>query len=122
MKRITIDEALRRKLFNFTGAVDICDESGYVLAHIASHSPSNGAVRIVADDELREQLSDFSEDIELCDERGEVVAQVQARAPWSNADEWEPVEAPSAEEVQHSLSTEGRRYTTEEVLDYLRKL
>ena len=122
MKRITIDEVLRRKLFNFTKGVDICDESGYVLAHIEAHATSNGAVRIMADDELRERLSNFSEDIEICDEQGDVVAQVQACAPWSDADQWEPVEPPSADEVQRSLSSGGRTYTTEEVLEMLRQL
>ena len=122
MKRITIDEALRRRLLDFTKGIDICDESGYVLARIVARESPNGAVRIIADDELRERLSHFSEDVEICDERGNVVAQVQACAPWSDPDQWEPVEPPSAEEVRHSLSSAGRRYTTEEVLDYLRKL
>ena len=122
MKRITFDESLRRKLRDFNTGVDICDESGFVLAHVEGQTSGNGSVRIPADDELRERFSNFSEDIEICDEYGNVVAQVEARAPWSYPGQWEPVEPPSAEEVQRALNSKERRYTTEEVLDYLRKL
>jgi hypothetical protein len=122
MKRITFDDKLRQKLCNFTKGVDICDKSGYVLARVAANGSTNDAVCVLADDELRDRLSNFSEDVEICDERGSVVALVQVCAPWSDPDQWETVEPPSAAEVQHALSSEGRRYTTEEVLDYLRKL
>jgi hypothetical protein len=64
----------------------------------------------------------FDDDLEICDESGNVLAKVEACAPWSHPEQWEPVEPPSPEEVQRSLNSGGRTYTTAEVLEMLRKL
>jgi hypothetical protein len=122
MTRITADDVLRRKLLNFAQVVEICDESGYVLARVQACTPSNGAARIAADDELRKRLLNFDQDIEISDESGNVLARVDACAPWSHPDQWEPVEPPSPEEVQRSLHSGGRTYTTAEVLEMLKRL
>lgn len=123
MTRITADENLRTKLLNFAQGIDICDESGYVLAKVRAGSTSNGVARVMADGELGEKLLWYEEQhMEICDEAGNVLAQVEACAPWSDPDQWEPAEPPSPEEVQRSLNSGGRNYTTAEVLDILRKL
>jgi hypothetical protein len=122
MTRITADHELRKKLLHFAQELEICDEDGYVLALVRPCAPSNGAARITADGELREMLLHFAEDVEICDESGNVLARVKACAPWSDPNQWEPVEPPSPEEVQRSLSSGGRTYTTAEVLEMLRKL
>jgi hypothetical protein len=122
MTQITSDAALRSKLLNFTQTVEICDESGYVLARVQTCVPANGAARVTVDEELRDRLRNFDEDVEICDESGNMLARVVACAPWSHPEEWEPVEPPSPEEVQQSLKSNGRTYTTEEVLDALKRL
>jgi len=122
MTRIIVDDELRLKLFNFTQSVEICDETGYVLARVQVCTSSNGAAQITADQGLRERLLHFDEDIEISDELGNILATVKACAPWSHPEQWEPVEPPSPEEIQHSLESGGRTYTTSEVLDFLKRL
>lgn len=123
MARITVDNELKTKLLNFTQGVEICDESGYILARVWTPTSSNGAIRITADGELGEKLLWYEEKhIEICDESGNVLAHVEACAPWSDPDQWEPAEPPSPEAVQRSLNSGGRNYTTAEVLEILRKL
>lgn len=79
-------------------------------------------IRITVDNELREKLLNFTDDVEICDPSGNLLARVRACAPWSDPDQWEPVEPPSPEDVQRSLNSGGRNYTTAEVLEILRKL
>jgi hypothetical protein len=122
MTRITTDQHLRDRLLNFTQQVEICDEEGYVLGRVHAGGTSNGAARITVDAELSERLAHFGENVEICDEFGKVLAWMEACAPWSDPDQWELVEPPSPEEVQRSLKSGGRTYTTAEVLEKLRNL
>jgi hypothetical protein len=122
MLRITADDELRDKLLNFTQQLEICDQDGYVLAVVQTGATPNGAARITIDPELSEKLAHFDQDVEICDATGNILARVQTRAPWSDPGQWEPVEPPTPEEVQRSLNSGGRTYTTAEVLEMLRKL
>jgi hypothetical protein len=122
MTRITADQHLQQKLLNFTQEIEICDEEGYVLGRLHAGETSSGVARITVDPELSEKLLHFGEDVEICDLSGKVLAWMEACAPWSDPNHWEPVEPPSPEEVQRSLSSEGRTYTTAEVLEILRNL
>ncbi len=81
-------------------------------------------VRITVDNELRKKLLDFTEDVEICDDTGEVLARVQRIMPWMVPDEeWEPLTPEiSPEEIQRRLKEGGPTFTTEEVLEQLRKL
>lgn len=122
MTRITADQYLRQKLLNLTQQLEICDEDGYVLGRLHTHGTLNGVFRITVDAELSEKLAHFGEDIEICDDSGKILAWMEACALWSDPSQWEPVEPPSPEEVQRSLNSPGRTYTTAEVIELLRNL
>jgi hypothetical protein len=122
MARITADNELRTKLLNFAQDIDICDESDYVLGRLRTGAQSNGLARIKVDYELESQLLHFEDDVEICDASGTILARVEACAPWSDPEQWEPVEAPSPEDVQRSLNSPGRNYTTAEILQKLKDL
>lgn len=79
--------------------------------------------RIPIDEDLRRKLLDLDNDLELCDEKGNVLARVVRSTPWTNREDWVP-SAPeiSPEEIQRRLNANERTYTTEQVIEKLRRL
>lgn len=76
--------------------------------------------RITADAELRKKLLDFRQDLEVCDETGRVVARV---TPVFDLSQFElPTPMASEEELDRRSKSSERRYTTQEMLDYLGNL
>lgn len=80
-------------------------------------------VRIVADEELRKKLLDFAEDVEICDENGNILAQVKRSLPKDDPSQWIPITPEiTDEEIQRSLDSYEKTYTTDEVIEFLEKL
>lgn len=79
--------------------------------------------RITVDEELRKRLHGLKTDLELCDESGCVLARVRLANPESEPDDREWLVPPvSADEIQRRLDSDEPAYTTEEVLEKLRRL
>ena len=73
--------------------------------------------RVTIDADLKRKLHNLSTDLELCDETGQVLARVK---PVINLSQLEPLTPDiSEEETERRLSSNERRYTTQEVLDHL---
>jgi hypothetical protein len=76
--------------------------------------------RVILDAETRSKLLNLAEPLELCDESGRVLARV---LPEYDLKEYGPLEPQiSREELERRLQSNGRTYTTEEVLAYLERL
>jgi hypothetical protein len=79
--------------------------------------------RVTIDDDLRQKLLGLNKALELCDERGNVVARLQPSTPWTDPDNWELLTPEvSEEELERLRNSDEPRYTTQEVLDYLKSL
>lgn len=76
--------------------------------------------RVTVDDDLRRKLHDLSHEIELCDEEGRVLARVKPVVDLSQF-EFE-IPFASEEELDRLERSNERRYTTQEMLDYLERL
>jgi hypothetical protein len=76
--------------------------------------------RVTIDAELKRKLLGFSKEIELCDEDGHVVARVK---PVLDAGDFDPLTPPADdEELDRRSKSSEKRYTTQEMLDYLERL
>ena len=76
--------------------------------------------RITIDADLERKLLGFTRELELCDQQGRVVARVK---PALDAFEFDPqMPLLSSEELDRLSKSSQKRYTTEEMLDYLEKL
>ncbi|MBY0526537.1 MAG: hypothetical protein K2R98_24290 [Gemmataceae bacterium] len=76
--------------------------------------------RVVVNAKLRSQLPDLSQPIEFCDESGHVIARA---FPVLHPAEYGPLDPQiSDEELRRREQSNEKRYTTAEMLDYLRKL
>jgi len=76
--------------------------------------------KIILDAALVERLRQSDETVELCDPEGNVVGLF---TPKINPDDYEEVGPPiSEEELQRRINSKERRYTTAEVLRYLKGL
>jgi hypothetical protein len=76
--------------------------------------------RITIDSALAEQLHKACEGVELCDPSGKVLGSF---IPVFDPSKWEIVGPElSDEELDRRANSNEKRYTTEEALDYLRKL
>lgn len=79
--------------------------------------------RITIDAMLSQSLAQLTQPVELCDPSGRVVGRF---VPAMDLSEWEPVDPTESEvtdeELQRRSESKEPRYTTAEVLDYLRKL
>jgi len=56
MTRVTLDEILRNRLHNLTDAIELCDESGRVVARVypaADPAEYEASVPPISDDELK---------------------------------------------------------------------
>lgn len=76
--------------------------------------------RIVLDEELKSRLLGLKQRLEIIDEDGRVLGFV---TPAVDRSLYEGIEPPfSKEELDRIEKSGGRRYTTAEVLEYLKKL
>jgi hypothetical protein len=76
--------------------------------------------RVTIDADLERKLLGFSREIELCDKQGRVVARVK---PAIEAFEFDPLmPLASTEELDRLSRSSEKRYSTQEMLDYLEKL
>jgi hypothetical protein len=76
--------------------------------------------RVTIDDDLKQKLYDLTREIELCDKDGRVVARVKPVIDPSQLELLAPL-ASDVELDRRSKSSE-KRYTTQEMLDYLEQL
>ena len=74
--------------------------------------------RITVDDDLKRKLHDFNTELELCDKSGKVLARVK---PVFNAEDYD-IQLPTKEELDRISKSSEKRYTTQEMQDYLKKL
>jgi hypothetical protein len=74
--------------------------------------------RVTVDDELKRKLHNLSTELELCDDQGNVLARVK---PVFNQADFD-MQLPSKEELDRRSKSSEKRYTTQEMLDYLEKL
>lgn len=74
--------------------------------------------RITVDDELKRKLHNLETELEICDEQGKVLARVK---PVFNLADYD-VQLPSKEELDRLSKSSEKRYTTQEMLDYLETL
>lgn len=76
--------------------------------------------RVSADADLKRRLLDFSRELEICDETGQLLARVKPAVDVSGI---EPLIPPaSEEELDRRSKSSEKRFTTQEMLDYLGKL
>ena len=76
--------------------------------------------QIVVDTNLSSQLLTLTQPAELCDQSGQVLGRF---VPLINLSEWEPLSPDISEaELDRRAKSEGKRYTTAEVLAHLEKL
>jgi hypothetical protein len=79
--------------------------------------------RVTVDAGLREKLMDFKVPLELCDEAGYVVARLAPSTPYNDPDNWEELTAPvSNEELERRSKSDEARYTTQEVIEKLKRV
>jgi hypothetical protein len=76
--------------------------------------------RITVDEFLIRKLHNLSEPLELCDGSGRVLGQFVPSFDLSKYEPWEPEF--SEEELRAEEESNGKRYTTAEVLAHLRSL
>jgi len=127
MQQVFLDATLRSKLNNLSLPLELCDESGKVVALVVAPLNESQFERVeltnqvFLDAELRSKLHDLSLPLDLCDESGKVVAQV---VPALDESDYERVEPPplSAEELERRRNEPGPDYSTEEVLAHLKSL
>ena len=75
--------------------------------------------RVTVDADLARKLYGFSREIELCDESGHLLARVKPAIDLSG---FEPLNPPaSKEELDRRSKSSEKRYTTQEMLDYLER-
>lgn len=75
--------------------------------------------RIVVDQTLIEKLGDLSQFVELCDNSGRVLAHL---VPAVSLDDYDLTEPPISEQELDRREASGKWYTTEQVLEHLRRL
>jgi hypothetical protein len=79
--------------------------------------------RVTIDAALREKLMDFRVPLELCDESGHVVARVAPSTPYNDPENWvELTPHVSEEEIERRISSDEPTYTTQEVIEKIKKL
>jgi hypothetical protein len=76
--------------------------------------------QIMLDEAACRKLAQAGQIVEVCDPAGRVVGRF---VPLIDLSQWEPVTPEiSEEELERRANSNAKRYTTDEVLDYLRKL
>lgn len=115
MAKITVDEALRSKLRNFAEPLELCDESGQVLALL---TPAVAFQQ--KQPERRSKMLDLNQPVDVCDESGRVIGRTFAELDPSLYEGLEP--QISAEELAKRMQHKGKTYTTAEVLAHLERL
>lgn len=75
--------------------------------------------RITLDAALANKLHELAQAVELCDPAGQVVGQF---VPMVDMSEWEPISPDVDEEELDQRERSTQWYTTDEVLDHLKKL
>jgi hypothetical protein len=79
--------------------------------------------RVTVDAELKKKLLDCTTPLELCDERGYVLAKLTPSTPWTDPENWEALgPEPSDEEIQREIDAGERTYTTQELIDEIKKV
>ncbi len=124
MNRVFLDAELRSKLHDLSLPLDLCDESGSVLARLFPElgpaRAERSIQRVIVDAELRAKLHGLTLPLELCDESGIVIARV---VPVLDESEFERYVPPiSAEELERCRNEPGPDYSTAEVIAYLESL
>jgi hypothetical protein len=127
MTQITVDAELRAKFFGLMEPLELCDESGRLLARVLPlhNAPDSGRSsgdprRVTVDSAFCARLPNLTESFELSDESGRAVAIV---SPHYDPSEYENLEPHiSEEELDRRRQYKGKTYTTEEVLAYLERL
>jgi len=76
--------------------------------------------RVIVDDDLRSKLHNLTEPLELVDPSGAVLGRLVPALDLSQYEPWEPEF--SEEELQRDEQSDEKRYTTDEVLAYLKSL
>jgi hypothetical protein len=79
----------------------------------------NAMTRVTIDDDLKRKLYDLSREIELCDKEGRVIARVKPVIDSSLLEVSAAIA--SNEELDRRSKSSEKRYTTQEMLDYLEK-
>ena len=75
--------------------------------------------KVVLDSALKSKLHNLTEPLELCDESGRTLAHV---TPLPDLSQYEPWEPPMSEEELERREQSGKWYTTEQVLEHLKRL
>jgi len=79
--------------------------------------------RVTLDAELKKKLLNCATPLELCDERGYVLAKLMPSTPWSDPENWVSLgPEPTDEEIQREIDSGERTYTTQELIDEIKKL
>jgi hypothetical protein len=78
--------------------------------------------KVLIDELLLSKLNGLTEVVELCDESGKIVATVVPCSPKYNPEQWDLCEPPPMTPEELERIRDEPEFTTEEVLDYLRKL
>jgi hypothetical protein len=74
--------------------------------------------RVIVDADLRAKLHNLETPLELCDESGKILARVNPAIDWSQYELL--TEEISEEEIKRRLASD-RRYSTQEVLEILKR-
>jgi hypothetical protein len=78
--------------------------------------------RVTVDAELKKKLLNCTTPLELCDERGYVLAKLTPSTPWTDPENWESLGPESSDEEIEREIDGGEFYTTQELIDEIKKL
>jgi hypothetical protein len=79
--------------------------------------------RVTVDAEMKKKLLNLSVPLELCDERGWVLARLSPSTPDNDPDNWiDLCPDESDEEIQRAIDSGEQTYSTQELIDQIKKL
>ena len=79
--------------------------------------------RVTIDVDPREKLHNCTMPLEICDEARLVLALLTPSTPWNDPDNWIELTPPvSEEELQRRLNSNEPTYSTQEVIEMLKKV
>jgi hypothetical protein len=79
--------------------------------------------RVTLDPDLRKKLLNCTTPLELCDETGLVLAKLTPSTPWTDPENWIELTPPvSDEELDRRSNSNEPTYSTQEVIDMLKKI
>jgi hypothetical protein len=79
--------------------------------------------RITVDKEMREKLLNFSRPLELCNEAGMILGRLVPSTPLTDPENWvELTPMPTDEEIRRRIDSHERTYSTQELIEKIKRM